>query len=271
MRKKHTPTVLTIAGSDPYGGAGIQIDCKTIHALGGYAFSVITALTAQNSTGVKALHSTSPKIFRQQLETLLNDVKVDAVKIGMLADKELIEIVIEMIKRYALENIVLDTVLVSSSGKALLNEDAIEVMVSELFPLVDIITPNIPEINTFLESEYIGEEDEVEEIAEALIALDANSILIKGGHSSDQEEAKDHLVSKYLEINTFTTARVNTTHTHGTGCLLSSAVATNLALGYDMTESVRQAKHFLYEKLKHAKTLNLNYRDKKYERKEPIF
>ncbi|MEA3434763.1 MAG: bifunctional hydroxymethylpyrimidine kinase/phosphomethylpyrimidine kinase [Campylobacterota bacterium] len=271
MQNNFTPTVLTIAGSDPYGGAGIQIDCKTIHALGGYAFSVITALTAQNSTGVKALHSTSPEIFRQQLKTLLEDIKPDAVKIGMLANKELIEIVIEMIKRYELKNIVLDTVLVSSSGKKLLDQDAIEIMIKKLFPVVDIITPNIPEINTFLGSNYAGEKEEVEKIAKALIALGANSVLIKGGHSSDQEEAKDYLVSKYLEIDTFTTARVNTTHTHGTGCLLSSAVATNLALGLDLTESTRKAKNFLYEKLKHAKTLNLNYKDKKYERKEPIF
>ena len=271
MSRKQTPTVLTIAGSDPYGGAGIQIDCKTIHALGGYAFSVITALTAQNSTGVNALQSTSHEMFRQQLETLLDDVKPDAVKIGMLANKELIEIVIEMIKRYELKNIVLDTVLVSSSGKKLLDEDVIEIMIKKLFPLVDIITPNIPEINTFLESNYIGEKDDVEKIAKAFIKLGANSVLIKGGHSNDQKNAIDYFVSKDLEVYTFTTPRVNTTHTHGTGCLLSSAIATNLALGFDLSESVEKAKNFLYEKLQHSTTLNLNYADKKHDRREPIF
>ncbi len=271
MQNNFTPTVLTIAGSDPYGGAGIQVDSKTIHALGGYAFSVTTALTAQNSRGVDAVESCLPKMFKAQLETLLEDIKPDAVKIGMLANRELIEVVIEMIQRYKLKNIVLDTVLVSSSGKKLLNEDAIEIMVSKLFPLVDIITPNIPEINTFLESAYVGEEDEIEEIAKDLIALGANSVLIKGGHSSNQKEAIDHLVSKDVKVHTFITARVNTTHTHGTGCLLSSAIATNLALGFDLPESVKKAKHFLYEKLTHATTLNLDYTDKKHERRESIF
>jgi hydroxymethylpyrimidine/phosphomethylpyrimidine kinase len=271
MPDNYTPTVLTIAGFDPYGGAGIQVDCKTIHALGGYAFSVTTALTAQSSQGVKAVQSTDPKMFKEQLETLLKDVKPDAVKIGMLANRELIKIVIEMIKKYELKNIVLDTVLVSSSGKKLLNEDTIEVMVENLFPLVDMITPNIPEINTFLESDYVGEEDEIEEISKALIALGANSVLIKGGHSSNQKEARDHLVSKSLKIYTFTSPRVNTTHTHGTGCLLSSAIATNLALGLDLQKSVKEAKRFLYEKLQYSTTLNLNYADKKHDRREPIF
>ncbi len=271
MQNNFTPTVLTIAGSDPYGGAGIQIDCKTIHALGGYAFSVITALTAQNSRGVNAVQSTSHEMFRQQLETLLDDVKPDAVKIGMLANKELLEIVIEMIKRYELKNIVLDTVLVSSSGKKLLNEDAIEVMVENLFPLVDIITPNIPELNTFLESDYVGEENEVEKISKELIVLGANAVLIKGGHSNDQKNAIDYLVSKDLKVYTFTTPRVSTTHTHGTGCLLSSAIATNLALGFDLPESVEKAKYFLYEKLQHSTILNFNYTDEKQERRESIF
>ena len=271
MFKNYTPTVLTIAGSDPYGGAGIQIDCKTIHALGGYAFSVITALTAQNSTGVKSLQSTNHEMFRQQLETLLEDVKPNAVKIGMLANIELIEIVIEMIKKYELKNIVLDTVLISSSGKKLLDEDAIEIMIKKLFPLADIITPNIPEINTFLKCNYIGEEDEVEEIAKDFMKLGVNSVLIKGGHSNDQENAIDYLVSKDLEVHTFTTPRVNTIHTHGTGCLLSSAIATNLALALDLQESVKEAKNFLYEKLRYSTTLNLNHKDEKQERREPIF
>ena len=271
MSRKQTPTVLTIAGSDPYGGAGIQIDCKTIHALGGYAFSVITVLTAQNSRGVAAVESCSPEMFKAQLETLLEDIKPDAVKIGMLANKELIEVVIEMIQGYKLKNIVLDTVLVSSSGKKLLDEDAIEVMVKTLFPLVDIITPNIPEINTFLKCNYIGEKDEVEKIAKAFIKLDTNSVLIKGGHSNDQKNAIDYLVSKDLKVHTFITSRVNTTHTHGTGCLLSSAIATNLALGLDLQESVKEAKSFLYEKLQHSTTLNLHYTYEKQERREPIF
>jgi hydroxymethylpyrimidine/phosphomethylpyrimidine kinase len=271
MPDNYTPTVLTIAGFDPYGGAGIQVDCKTIHALGGYAFSVTTALTAQSSQGVKAVQSTDPKMFKEQLETLLKDVKPDAVKIGMLANRELIEIVIEMIRKYELQNIVLDTVLISSSGKKLLHENAIEVMVDKLFPLVDMITPNIPEINTFLESDYVGEENEIEEISKALMALGANSVLIKGGHSSNQKEARDYLVLKSLNIYTFASPRVNTAHTHGTGCLFSSAIATNLALGYDPMESVEKAKNFLYKKLKDSIALKINYNNKVLERREAIF
>ncbi len=271
MPANYTPTVLTIAGSDPYGGAGIQIDCKTIHALGGYAFSVTTALTAQNSRGVTAVESCSPEIFKAQLETLLEDIKPDAVKIGVLTNRKLIEIVIKMIKKHGLKNIVLDTVLVSSSGKKLLDEDAIEIVIKKLFPLVDIITPNIPEINIFLESDYVGNEDEVEEIITAFMKLGANSVLIKGGHSNNQKEASDYLILKDLKVHTFTTPRVKTTHTHGTGCLLSSAIATNLALGFNLIESIAKAKNFLYEKLQRSTTLNLNYKDEIHERREPIF
>ena len=271
MSKTYTPAVLSIAGSDAYGGAGIQVDAKTIHTLGAYAFTSITALTAQNSTGVKSVLATPKEMFKAQLESLLDDVHVDAVKIGMLANEEIVSVVVDVIDRYKLKNIVLDTVLVSSSGKKLLNEDAIEVMVENLFPLVDIITPNIPELNTFLESDYVGEENEVEKISKELIVLGANAVLIKGGHSNDQKNAIDYLVSKDLKVHTFTTPRVNTTHTHGTGCLLSSAIATNLALGFDLPESVEKAKYFLYEKLQHSTTLNLNYADKKHDRREPIF
>lgn len=271
MQNNFTPTVLTIAGSDPYGGAGIQIDSKTIHAIGGYAFSVTTALAAQNSKGVAAVEICSPEMFKAQLETLLEDVKPDAVKIGMLANRKCIEILIDMIKQYELKNIVLDTVLVSSSGKKLLDEDAIEIMIKKLFPLVDIITPNIPEINTFLGSDYVGNEDEAEEITTAFMKLGVNSVLIKGGHSDNQKEASDYLILKDLKVHTFTTPRVNTTHTHGTGCLLSSAIATNLALGFNLTESIAKAKNFLYEKLQRSATLNLNYKDETHERREPIF
>ena len=190
MSREYTPTVLTIAGSDPYGGAGIQIDCKTIHALGGYAFSVPTALTAQSSQGVSAVESTSPEIFRMQLETLLDDVKVDAVKIGMLANAEIISIVAKVIDKYDLKNIVLDTVLVSSSGKMLLEPSAIDLMVKELFPRVDLITPNLPEINTLLDTSYLGKKDEITDIANAFFERGVNAVLIKGGHSLDQHNEK---------------------------------------------------------------------------------
>jgi len=269
MSRKYTPTVLTIAGSDPYGGAGIQIDCKTIHALDGYAFSVTTALTAQNSQGVKAVEATSGKIFRQQLETLLDDVKVDAVKIGMLANSEIISIVAEAIDKYDLKNIILDTVLLSSSSKILLEPSAIDLMVKELFPRVALITPNLPEINTFLNTEFIGRTDEVEEISNALRTMGANAVLIKGGHSLDPNEATDYLVTD-LGIDIFTAPRVQTTHTHGTGCFLSSAIACSLAKGKTLQQSVSLAKDFLYKRLNASSSIEFSYLEENGTRKEPL-
>lgn len=270
MPFKFTPTVLTIAGSDPYGGAGLEIDSKVIHALGGYAFCVTTAITAQNSIGVTAVQSTEHEIFRQQLETLLDDVKVDAVKIGMLANAELIGIVVEAIDKYALKNIVLDTVLVSSSGKILLETDAMDLMVKELFPRVDLITPNLPEINRFLNTSYDGKKDEMSEIASSFFDKDVKAILIKGGHSSNEEEAIDYWVSDTLEMKAFSTKRVNTSHTHGTGCFLSSSIATSLAKGLNMEESIVRSKDFLYERLNASSSIKFNYLEKNVIRKEPL-
>ena len=270
MPYSYTPTVLSIAGSDPYGGAGIQVDSKTIHALGGYAFTVTTALTAQTSTGVKAVSFTSKEMFRQQLESILDDLHVDAVKIGMLANEEIISVVVDAIDRYKLKNIVLDTVLVSSSGKSLLEPCAIEMMVKELFPRVDLITPNIPEVNTLLSTNYLGNEDDIPTMASALFDLNVNAVLIKGGHSADKENAIDYLVKKPLNIITSSTARLKTTHTHGTGCVLSSAIASHLALGYDLTKSVELSKIFLYKSLQASSSLIFKYRKEENKRKEPI-
>ena len=267
--KNYTPTVLTIAGSDPYGGAGLQIDSKTIHALGAYAFTVSTALTAQSSRGVHHVQSTDPEMFKQQLEALLDDLKVDAVKIGMLANATLISIVCNIIDKYTLKNIVLDTVLVSSSGKQLLEPNAIEQMEKELFPRVDLITPNLPEINTLLKRSYVGKEDEVREMAEALFNKGVKAVLIKGGHSDDKENATDYLLTKN-ERYRFSTARVKTAHTHGTGCFLSSAIATGLAKGETLNMSVSLAKDFLYKRLNESSTIQFNYKDKKVTRKEPL-
>jgi hydroxymethylpyrimidine/phosphomethylpyrimidine kinase len=270
MVTSYTPTVLTIAGSDNYGGAGIQIDAKTIHALGAYAFTAITALTAQNSTGVKGLLPTPVEHFRLQLHTILDDIEVDAVKIGMLANAKIIGVVAEAIKKYKLKNIVLDTVLISSSGRVLLESDAIACMIERLFPLVDLITPNLPEINSLLEGNYMGKEDEVEKVAEAFFELGANNVLIKGGHSQEKQ-AIDYLVEKSLIYQSFSSPRVETTHTHGTGCLLSSAIATYLAKGFSMPQSVEYAKKFLYKKLQDSVHFQLPYHHDQVSRKEPIF
>ncbi len=270
MISKHTPTILTIAGSDPYGGAGVQVDSKVIHALGGYAFTVTTALTAQNSTGVKALSATSKAMFKAQLESILDDIYVDAIKIGMLANAEIIEVLVTAIQKYRLKNIVLDTVLVSSSGKALLESDAINIMVKELFPLVDLITPNIPEVNRILNTNYLGDEDDIPAMSSALLELGANAVLIKGGHSTDKENAVDYLVEKPLNISTYSTVRLKTSHTHGTGCVLSSAIATYLALGYSLDKSVEYAKAFLYKKLHTSLSIKFKYHEQNENRREPL-
>jgi len=267
----YTPTVLTIAGLDPYGGAGVQVDSKTIHALGCYAFLVPTALTAQSSTGVKSLLSTDLNIFKEQLTVLLDDVKVDALKLGMLANEDIVSIVVEIIDKYELKNIVLDTVLVSSSGRELLSAKAKELMVKELFPRVDLITPNLPEINTFLNASFVGKSSEVENIANAFFALGVKNILIKGGHSLDKNRATDYLVSNPFEVSSFSSPRVETTHTHGTGCILSSAIATGLAKNFSLEKSVEMAKDFLTQKLQNSSSINFNYVDETLLRKEAIF
>ncbi len=270
MSREYTPTVLTIAGSDPYGGAGIQVDGKTIHALGGYALSIITSVTAQNSTGVKGVEAVSPHMLRLQLETLLEDIKVDAVKIGMLANSSLVEVVVEIIEKYKLKNIVLDTVMISSSGKVLLESDAINIMVKKLFPCVDLITPNIPEVNRLLNINYLGDEDDISVMSSALFGLGANAVLIKGGHSTDKENATDYLVQKPLNVARYSIEKLETTHTHGTGCVLSSAIATHLALGYSLDKSVELSKVFLYKNLQASSSLRINYIEEKNGRKEPI-
>ena len=264
-----TPAVLTIAGFDPYGGAGVQIDSKTIHALGGYALTATTAITAQNSQGVTGVEAVSPEILRLQLTTLLNDIKIDAVKIGMLANAALMEVVVDVLKTYGLSNVVLDPVMISSSGKALLESDAIDMMVKELFPLCTLITPNLMETNTLLGTDYQGKKEESLEMAEGLFALGANAVLLKGGHGCE-EAAVDCLVDA-SGMAYFSTLRVETTHTHGTGCILSSAIATQLAHNKSLKTSVPEAKNFLYEKMQRADTLHLHYVSPSATKKESIF
>jgi hydroxymethylpyrimidine/phosphomethylpyrimidine kinase len=265
----HTPTVLAIAGSDPYGGAGIQIDAKTIHAMGAYALTATTAITAQNSQGVFAVEALSPEMLHLQLNTLLKDIKVDAVKIGMLANAALVEVVVDVLKKYELSTIVLDPVMISSSGKALLESDAVEMMVKELFPLCSLITPNLMETNILLGTNYLGKKEESLAMAEGHFALGANAVLLKGGHSCE-EEAVDCLVDPSGMV-CFASPRVETTHTHGTGCILSSAIATQLAHKRSLKASVENAKNFLYEKLQTSDILHLQYISPSAMRKEPIF
>ena len=265
----YTPTVLTIAGFDPYGGAGIQIDTKTIHALGGYAFSAVTAVTAQNSQGVSGVEAVSPQMLHLQLDTLLKDVKVDAVKIGMLANASLVEVVSDVIEAYGLKNVVLDPVLVSSSGRTLLEPEAVKVMVARLFPLCSLVTPNLDETNMLLHANFKGEAKEISLMAEQFLKMGAGNILMKGGHTAE-EKAVDYLVG-YSGITAYATPRIHTSHTHGTGCLLSSAITTRLARGETLAASVKVAKAFLFSKLKKASMLHLSYTAQNQMRKEPVF
>jgi len=255
---KHTPTVLTIAGFDPFGGAGIQADIKTVHALGGYALSVTTAITAQNSQGVSAAEAVSPQTLHRQLSTLLDDMQVDAVKIGMLANAQIVDVVIDILRTYRLKNIVLDTVLSSSSGKSLLADDAVEKLVDDLFPSVDLITPNLIEANRILQAHYpASNTKEIEVILHRLRLLGAQNILLKGGHIA-QSQATDYLMM-HEHIVHYPAPWIDTTHTHGTGCVLSSAIATYFAMGFDLARSVKNAKEFLHQKLKNSDTLRLRY------------
>ncbi len=270
MDSKHTPTVLSIAGFDPYGGAGIIMDTKTIHALGGYAVTAVTAMTAQNSRGVTGVEAVSPEMLHLQLKTLLEDLRVDAVKIGMLAHEAILEVVVDILGRYPLPSVVLDPVLVSSSGAPLLEPSALHTMVEKLFPLCTLITPNLDETNTLLDATYTGRDDEVSPMVEGFHALGVSQLLLKGGHTAE-DLATDTLVTP-AGITRISTPRLSTHHTHGTGCLLSSAIATHLAHGMPLVESVRHAKAFLHRHLLSAETLQLAYRRPAHpDRREAIF
>ncbi|MCK4442111.1 MAG: bifunctional hydroxymethylpyrimidine kinase/phosphomethylpyrimidine kinase [Sulfurovaceae bacterium] len=270
MKSSYTPTVLTIAGSDPYGGAGIQADMKTIHANGGYAFSVSTALTAQNSQGVRSVNIVDASIVKKQIEAILDDIEIDALKIGMLGSREIVQVVIDSIQKYKLKNIVLDTVIISSSGKRLLDKSALDIFISELIPIVDIITPNLLEINTLTNSKFEGTEQEIDSISKALFDIGAKSALIKGGHFQNQNQSIDILIQPNKNSEIFNSPRIDTTHTHGTGCTLSSAIATYLAQGKDLATSVKLAKDYLTKSLKLSNKLKIKYKCNFLSKSEPL-
>ncbi len=270
-----TPTVLTIAGSDPYGGAGIQADLKTIHALGGYGFSAITAVTAQNSQGVQQVEALSAEALHHQLRALFEDVQIDAVKIGMLANAELIEVVAATLQRHPPNAVVLDTVLVSSSGHPLLATDAVSTLVEKLFPLADVITPNLPELNHLLNRAPETPVDDLIEIEKTLFDMGVQAAVLKGGHSNDADTATDILIQSTRGVKSepkrFSSPRVSTTHTHGTGCVFSSAIATGLAQGQTLEEAVGNAKRHLTDWLSQSEDLRFQYHSQSTaNRKEPI-
>lgn len=238
-------TALSIAGSDSSGGAGIQADVKTMTANGVYAMTAITALTAQNTTGVTEIMEVTPEFLAQQLDSIFTDIRPDAVKIGMVSSSALIQVIAEKLKEYKAENIVVDPVMVATSGSKLISDDAIETLKTCLMPLSSILTPNIPEAEVLAEMKVETEEEMIlaaKKISETFHC----AVLCKGGHQLN--DAND-LLYRDGEYKWFHGKRIQNPNTHGTGCTLSSAIASNLAKGYSMDESVKRAKDYISEAL----------------------
>lgn len=237
---------LTIAGSDSSGGAGIQADIKTFMAHKIYGMSVITAITAQNTCGVFAVQEIESDMIAAQLDAIFTDIKPDAIKIGMVSSKPIIEIITDKLKQYDAKNIVLDPVMVSTSGHSLLDNNAQTVLINKLIPMADVITPNIPEAEV-LSGLTINSNEMMIQAAVEIAKHYKGNILIKGGHLS--EDAND-LLYEDGQITWFKEKRIHTDNTHGTGCTLSSAIASNLAMGLDVATSVKKAKAYVYRALK---------------------
>lgn len=243
MEKKYH-RVLSIAGSDSGGGAGIQADIKTISAMGCYAASAITAVTVQNTLGVLAVHPVPLDILEGQIDAVLSDIGADAIKIGMLHSAEVVNVVADMLEKYRIRNIVLDPVMVSTSGHRLIEENAVEVIKTRLIPLARVITPNVPEAEILAGSRIVSESD-FDEIARNLSDNGKVSVLMKAGHL-DGESVVDHFYN--AEDGTMTrlpSERIRTRNTHGTGCTLSSAFAAALARGEDLTCAAKSAKAYI--------------------------
>ena len=234
-------TALTIAGSDCSGGAGIQADLKTMTMNGVYAMSAITALTAQNTTGVRAIQESTPDFLKQQIDAVFEDIYPDAVKIGMVASSELIRVIADRLKYYDAKNVVIDPVMVASAGSSLMKQNAVQTLITELLPISTLVTPNIPEAQVLSGMTIENKEDM---IAAAKRIGDSYhcAVLLKGGHSIN--DANDLLYADG-ELRWFEGKRINNPNTHGTGCTLSSAIASNLAKGFTLTESIRRAKDYI--------------------------
>ena len=234
-------TALTIAGSDSSGGAGIQADIKTMTMNGVYAMSAITALTAQNTTGVRDISEVSPDFLKQQLDAVFEDIRPDAVKIGMVSSSELVGVIAERLKFYGAQNIVVDPVMVATSGSSLIKTEAVSAIIDELLPIAAIATPNIPEAQVISGISISGREDMLA-AAKMIGEKHGCAVLLKGGHSIN--DANDLLYADGGFI-WFEGKRIDNPNTHGIGCTLSSAIAANLAKGYDLADSIKRAKKYI--------------------------
>lgn len=233
--------VLTIAGSDCSGGAGIQADLKTFMAHGCYGMSVITALTAQNTTGVYGIENCSADFVKNQLSCVMTDIEPDAIKIGMVSSYEIVEAIVEVLSDYKADNIVLDPVMVATSGSRLINDKALDSLMEKLIPLASLITPNLQEAE-LISGLKIKSKDDMIAAAHKISKFYNGHILIKGGHLGRDA---DDLFYAQGDVIWFEGKKINNSNTHGTGCTLSSAIASNLALGYDISESVARSKKYI--------------------------
>lgn len=240
--------LLTIAGSDSSGGAGIQADLKTFAAHGTFGMSVITAVTAQNTQGVTMVQDITPEVVKGQIEAVFEDIRVDAVKIGMVSRPETIHTIAEALKKYKPSIVVVDPVMISKSGFPLLQPEACETLIKELLPLATLLTPNLPEAEA-IAGMKVEQKSEMRPVAEKIIALGAKAVLVKGGHLAD---TADDLLFDGIEEKWFQGERVNTKNTHGTGCTLSSSLAANLALGLSVEEAVKASKAYVTEAIRYG-------------------
>ena len=247
------PKVLSIAGSDPSGGAGIQADLKTFSALGVYGMAVPTALTVQNTKGVREVEMVTPRLVRGQLETIFDDIAVHGVKIGMVGTAEIASVIADVLEEFKPANVVLDPVMVASSGDSLIAADAVDVIKARLIPLADVVTPNIPEAEKLLRKAVL----DMEVSAKELLPLGVKAVLLKGGHLKG-DEALDILASPSF-TESYSAPRILTANTHGTGCTLSSAITANLAKGLDLKAAVGEAKSYLTAAIKAGDTLGVGH------------
>jgi hydroxymethylpyrimidine/phosphomethylpyrimidine kinase len=250
-----TSIALTIAGSDSSGGAGIQADLKTFSAFGVYGASALTALTAQNTRGVAAVEPVAASFVLAQMEAVLCDLEVGAIKTGMLANAAIVQAVAGRLRSAPLRPLVVDPVMVATSGDVLLEPDAIDALKRQLFPLALLITPNLPEAARLLDAKQAASEPEAVAQAQALLALGCGTVLLKGGHDSGAEAVD--ILCDATGIERFVRPRIDTRHTHGTGCTLSAAIAALLARGVGLREAVGRAKAFVWQALEEGRTLGV--------------
>jgi len=244
------PRVLTIAGSDSGGGAGIQADLKTFSALGCFGMSAITALTAQNTQGVRAIHAVPPEMLRQQIDAVVDDMGVHAVKIGMLHSAEVVATVADAIDRHQLPHVVLDPVMVATSGAVLIEQPAVQALIAQLFGRVALVTPNLDEA-ALLVSRPLASQDDMERAASDLLAMGAQAVLVKGGHLAG--DMVHDLLATHAGLRHWMRApRIACANTHGTGCTLSSAIAAHLALGAGLVHAVESARAYVRGALQHG-------------------